>query len=245
MERGNDDRANQTTWREALASLKSSLTLQNIFFLTCGIGIIILLAIGLFIPSSGLLTSLSSNETARGLITFLVVFTTVVISLILALYTIVSTSSQQDIKDRFGFGKEILTALIGILGTILGFYFASSTQARTGEVTKTELAASQALQVASAFISNENPKKGNTVTMSSFVNGGKPVYIYSVLFSPSNIISPITDRISPDGIIREEIKIPESVQIDTEFTFKIVIQDSSGKSAVYDDKVKKFLVKAQ
>jgi amino acid transporter len=245
MERGNDNRADGNTWREAFEYFKSSLTLINVLFFVLITAVIILLAVGLFSSDESLLKSLQSNENARGVITFLVVFTTVSIALVLALYAIVSERDDQQLKDRFGFAKEILTALIGIVGTILGFYFASSTQITTREAIRSELASPQALQVASAFISNENPKKGDTVVLSSFVSGGKPPYVYSVSFSPPHIISPIADRTSPDGMIKEEVKVPESVQKDTEFTFKIAINDSSGKSSVYDDKTKMFLVKAQ
>lgn len=246
MERGNDNRADRSTWREVFEYFKSSLTLINVLFFVLIIAVVIFLAIGLFSSDRTFLRSLQNNETARGVITFLVVFTTVSIALILVLYAIVSElTDQQILKDRFSFAKEILTALIGILGTILGFYFASSTQITTREATRSELVSPQALQVSSAFISNENPTKGDTVMLSSFVSGGKPPYVYSVSFSPPLIISPVTDRTSPDGVIREEIKIPESVQKDMELTFKIAINDSSGKSSVYDDKTKKFLVKAQ
>src|SRR5262245_29034413 len=219
----------------------------NFFTSTYGIftiiGIVIFIIIVIGLSRSSFLISLNNNDTARGLITFLVVFTTVSIALILALYAIVSNVSDQDLKDRFGFAKEILTALIGILGTILGFYFASSTQGVTREATRTDLGIPQFLQVASAFVSNDNPKKGDTVGITSFVSGGKPPYIYLISFDPPNIISPIADKSSPDGVIKEEVKIPESIQKDTEFTFKIVIKDSSGKSAIYDEKTKKFLVK--
>jgi hypothetical protein len=232
-----DDRS-----RGVLPQLLNFFTSTYGIFTIIGIVIFIVLVIGL--SRSSFLASLNNNETARGLITFLVVFTTVSIALILALYTLVSSVTGQDLKDRFGYGKEVLTALIGILGTILGFYFASSTQGTAREATRAELSP-QALQVASVFISNENPKKGDTVVLSSFVSGGKPPYTYSISFNPPNIISPVTDRTSPDGVIKEEIKIPESVQKDTEFAFHITVKDSSGKSTMYDDKTKKILVKTQ
>ena len=220
------------------------LTISQVLFTLLGLAVFIALAAGIYSAGGVFLKSLQDTEVARGLITFLVAFTTVAIGLILALYAIVS-SSGSDLKDRFGFGKEILTALIGILGTILGFYFGSSTQSALKEAPRTELSRSPALQVAPVFISNENPKKGDTIVLSSFVSGGKPPYTYSISFTPPNVIGQVADKTSPDGTMKEEVKIPESIQKDTEFTFQIAIKDSSGKLATYDDKTKKVSVKAQ
>jgi hypothetical protein len=72
----------------------------------------------------GPLQELGRLEIARGLITFLIAFTTVGIALILAISTVVLQDSPENDK-RFDRGKQILTVLIGVLGTIVGFYFAS------------------------------------------------------------------------------------------------------------------------
>jgi hypothetical protein len=74
----------------------------------------------------GLLDALKDQDTARGLITFLIALTTVAIALILALSTILSNDS----KERFAAGKEILTILIGVLGTIVGFILGQRLQNR-------------------------------------------------------------------------------------------------------------------
>lgn len=67
-----------------------------------------------------LLTRLADADAARGLITF--VFAIGVIALALIIVTAIVTSDDDDGK-RFDRSKEILTTLIAILGTILGFYF--------------------------------------------------------------------------------------------------------------------------
>ncbi len=70
------------------------------------------------VPS--LLDQLADFNKARGLITF--VFTIGVIALALIIVTANVTGADEDGK-RFERSKEILTAMIAILGTILGFYF--------------------------------------------------------------------------------------------------------------------------
>ena len=67
-----------------------------------------------------LLTRLADVEAARGLITF--VFTVGVIALALIIVTANVTSNDEG-GVRFERSKEILTSLIAIMGTILGFYF--------------------------------------------------------------------------------------------------------------------------
>lgn len=64
---------------------------------------------------------LTDSAKARGLITFCVAIVTVAIALILVFYVVFSTS--EDLKERFTFGKDVLMVFVGILGTIMGFYY--------------------------------------------------------------------------------------------------------------------------
>ena len=64
-------------------------------------------------------------EKARGLITFSVAIVTVSIALILVFYLVFGTGSTEELKDRFTYGKDILMVFVGILGTIMGFYYGS------------------------------------------------------------------------------------------------------------------------
>ncbi len=78
------------------------------------------------VPNSSTLGDIGkgySNE-ARGLITTLFAIMTVTLALILILSVLFSSSP--DYEKRFVLGKEVLTIFIGILGTIVGFYFGSA-----------------------------------------------------------------------------------------------------------------------
>src|SRR5437870_1757919 len=70
----------------------------------------------------GFLASLSDRTVAQGLITFLITVTTIGLAIILAISTIVSDGGE-DADKRFDRGKQVLSVLIGLLGTIVGFYF--------------------------------------------------------------------------------------------------------------------------
>src|SRR4029077_8441261 len=121
--------------------------------------VLLIIIIAFWRNGGAFLESLQSLEISRGLITFLVVFTTILIAITLVLYITISTADPAEIKDRFGFGKEILTALIGILGTILGFYFGQS------------VAGPSTLQVTPVYISNVTPKVAELVTLTYFATG--------------------------------------------------------------------------
>jgi len=75
-------------------------------------------------PEKTLLHELSNTEVARGLITFLVAVSTVGIALILTVYAVATQDPKA--KENFGLAKEVLSSLIGVLGTIVGFYFGST-----------------------------------------------------------------------------------------------------------------------
>ncbi|HBR56094.1 MAG TPA: hypothetical protein DEA22_01265 [Blastocatellia bacterium] len=60
---------------------------------------------------------------ARGLITYAVAIVTVAIALILVFYLVFGDGTYDQVKDRFTFGKDILMVFVGILGTIMGFYY--------------------------------------------------------------------------------------------------------------------------
>jgi hypothetical protein len=97
-----------------------------------GTAIVIFVAIGIvsamlyFGADSKLFLQIGENSSsfARGLITILFVFITIVLALMLIFSVLFSSSA--DYEKRFVIGKEILTIFIGILGTIVGFYFGSA-----------------------------------------------------------------------------------------------------------------------
>ena len=91
----------------------------------CIVGVFAILAVVLFIYGGELSTiGDGGSNVARGLITLLVAIVTVAIAIMLTLSVLLSNST--DYEKRFALGKEILTIFIGVLGTIVGFYFGSA-----------------------------------------------------------------------------------------------------------------------
>lgn len=192
------------------------LTLAFVVFIIYGTG------------GHGFLESLSDAATARGLITFLITVVTVAIALILTLASIISSSP--DLKDRFAQGKEVLTVLIGVLGTIVGFYYGQAASPQTAQrnanvinanasnsnasnsninnsnrgnanrsntnSSSANVSQAQRPQVVPTFISNREPKKGETIPLITRASDGKALRTYPIKYSPGGI-GEAKDKSSP------------------------------------------------
>jgi hypothetical protein len=106
--------------------------------LLAGAAIFVLAAIGLVVlgfgilQTQGIVDKISQIGYARGLITYILAIGTVAVALVLVVSALLGTDANKGSFDR---GKEILAVMIGIFGTILGFYFgqASSTAGTPGQ----------------------------------------------------------------------------------------------------------------
>jgi hypothetical protein len=85
-------------------------------------GVVVAVAIfyGLFF-NQDFFKQMAKVDQARGLITFLFAFSTIAIMLLVAITTY--WMPKDEVQARFDKAKDLLTILIGVLGTILGFYF--------------------------------------------------------------------------------------------------------------------------
>jgi hypothetical protein len=91
----------------------------TIFLSLFALAVFIALAVGL--SNSSFFTSLAQVDQARGLITFLVAICAVAVILLTAINIFWTVGA--DFKDRFSAAKDLVTIVMGVLGTILGFYF--------------------------------------------------------------------------------------------------------------------------
>lgn len=234
MSNGEASGNNQSLW----SNLRELIISPHVLFSVLGLAVVGALGFGIYSAGGQFLDSLQKTEIARGLITFLVAVATVAIAIILALYAVVS--SGPELKERFALGKEILTTLIGVLGTIVGFYFGSSTDTPRDNA-KPSPTIPQTIQIAPFAVSNPKPAKGETLSIASFVYGGKPPYHYTISFSPDNLISPIT-KDSNDGSIKENLTLPDTLETNQAIFLKIEVTDHEGKSAVFADQTKKLVI---
>ena len=133
------------------------------------------------------------------------------------------SSGSKDLEHRFAFGKEVLTLLISILGTIVGFYYGSAR----------ENAAS--LTLSPVAMSEPAPKIGDKFTLVLAIIGGDSPYTYSIKFNPPNIIPDVIDQQSA-GPIHHEFTIPTDTgaKADQTITFTIDVRDAKEQAFTYN-----------
>jgi hypothetical protein len=193
--------ARRTRWWENTSSF-----IFSILGIVTLLALLAVLVVSVF-THNGPLEELGKFEIARGLITFLIAFTTVGIALILAISTVVLQDSPENDK-RFDRGKQILTVLIGVLGTIVGFYFASNQGGGAGfAITSTKL---------------PNGSVGTKYSDTQLTeNGGTPPFKW--------IVSPLL----PSGLLLSDVGVisgtPNEASQDRPFVFVVI--DANAKSA--------------
>jgi hypothetical protein len=94
----------------------------GIFLSAFAIAVFIMLAVGM--TNLSFFSSLAQIDQARGLITFLVAICAVAVILLTAI-NIFWGNNQAQFEERFKAAKDLVTLVVGVLGTILGFYFGS------------------------------------------------------------------------------------------------------------------------
>jgi hypothetical protein len=182
-------------------------TWQSIVLVLILGGIFVALYVGLYQADGRFLSSLRETDVSRGLITFVVAVTTVSIALVLAVYVMASNEQAAVLKERFSYAKDVLATLVGILGTILGFYF--------GTTVNTQV---EAVQVA------EPQVRGTQLV--AHVTGGSPPYRYTLLL-PGVEQSKTPSKVSKDGWIFEQL--PSSLKKDDPVSLDV--SDSKDKKA--------------
>ena len=101
-----------------------SANLARIAIIVVGGAVGVMIALGL--GSDWFFDRLASTSGARGLITFLVALGTVISALIIVLAVFWMPAAE--VERRAQAAKDILTIMVGILGTIIGFYFGTAEQ---------------------------------------------------------------------------------------------------------------------
>ena len=147
-------------------------------------------------------TKLMNLESARGVITYFVAVTTIAMAAMLMLAAIMT--GGKDLDKRFALGKEILTLLIGVLGTIIGFYYGSTIKSTNETPSGIAVRDLRAIPDTSAI--------GTPFSVSATITGGSSPYVYSLTVKPTGTIEPILNKSSSDGHINEDISFLKSAK---------------------------------
>jgi|RhiMetdeSRZDD1v2_1073273.scaffolds.fasta_scaffold25169_5 hypothetical protein len=129
-----------------------------------------------------IISRLTEAAAARGLITFTISVATIGLAFTLVYQAFYADTDAS--TERFRRAREVFTGMMGILGTIVGFYFGST----EGSGTRLELAEIE-------IVGTE---------LRTHVNGGVSPYRYSISSDPATIAA-VDNEISNDGWIAHEL----------------------------------------
>lgn len=203
--------------RETFLQLVNPTSLVSMLIL---LGVLFLLAMAILdLDKGGVLVGMGKTPFARGLITYLFAIVTIGTAVVLVLFAL-NEKGGGDTDTRFQNGKDVLGLLLGVFGTIVGFYFASelSDPAGRGRLT------------ASVLASATEVEQGAPLTITAAVQGGTPPYRFALVVA-ADLPDEYPNLARPDGWIIEEVMVP----VDTEARIQPVrvgILDASGEETV-------------
>ena len=127
-------------------------------------GVFALIGAAMLGMDNGVLRGMADSGFARGLITYLFAVVTIGTAVVLVVYALTTAD-----HERFNRGKEVLSLLLGVFGTIVGFYFGSETQSAH--------TAAQ-LSLAQPMLSRQQIESGGQLGITTVISGGdKPYHI--------------------------------------------------------------------
>lgn len=168
------------------------------------------LAFGIYNPS--FFQGLAAVDQARGMITFLFAIATTGIVMMIGIATY--WVPKEEVAARFAPAKDLLAILIGVLGTILGFYFGTATDGR--------------IAIANVTATPAIAEAGKKLTLSARMLGGTVPYQYTLAFSDA-ALKTISER-SETAAISKEIDVPAAVK-EPSVTITVAVTDAKGNQA--------------
>jgi len=166
---------------------------------------------------------------ARGVITVIFSVGTISLAIIIVMAALFTNWPNSKLVPRVGVAKEVLTLLLGILGTIVGFYFGTTTDDAPG------------FSITDVTVSDVAPVAGTNFTLTATLEGGKPPFEYSMKFDATGSdgleiddlqIDDITDRVSDTRSIEHEVSL-ENVTGTLNLGVTLSVTDDDGGEHTY------------
>ena len=183
-------------------------------------GVFALIGAAIFGIDSGVLGSMARLEFARGLITYLFAVVTIGTAVVLVVSAL-SSGASEEIDKRFQRGKEVLSLLLGVFGTIVGFYFGSESQIGS----RADAAALPRLTP--IMVSPSPANAGQELRITAAVLGGTPPYRYRLTLGERTLAE--QQAVKDGGWIVVDAKAP-AVKARTALEAVLRVTDASGQS---------------
>lgn len=189
-----------------------------------GIALVILLALGAYLMLNGILRPQPDVDGARSLLASLFSIATIVLAFSLMIGAFLTSGDNGAVKERFNLALQVFTPLIGIMGTILGFYFGTADKA----------APNVPLAVADVVAPAEPVVAGKEWFVTVLTQGGRAPWTYELDFGKS--IPKIT-KSSGQSYLREAITLPaEAVNSEATIGLNVTVTDAAGAKATWERK---------
>jgi hypothetical protein len=179
------------------------------------LSLFVMIGAAIFGLDHGFLASMAKADISRGLITYLFAVVTIGIAVALVLSTLVGPEPTDANDARFQRGKEVLSLLLGVFGTIVGFYFGSETAKSSIE---------EVFQLSTLDISPQPVGPAGEITVRAVVKGGTPPYHYGLALGNDPV--DVKDLAFDGGWIVKQLKL--TVQAEPE-TIHLIVEDAVGK----------------
>ncbi len=159
---------------------------------------------------------------ARGIIRAILCIGTITIAFILVAARWVTIEPSAEAKERFTQSKEIFSLLLGILGTVIGWYFGQQGAAGSALVKPA---------VAAAVTSTETVPAGGNFALAAQIQGGVPPYRITIESSPPELFDPLEIN-SPSHMIRQTVSIHKNAPTSSLSRIKLRATDSMQNASV-------------
>lgn len=184
------------------------------------LSIFVLIGFAMIGWDKGVLIGMGRIEFARGLITYLFAVVTIGTAVVLVVSALTGTEDEVHEK-RFQRGKEILALLLGVFGTIVGFYFGSEMRQKPTE----------SLMISKIHLSTDKAHSGESIVVQTHISGGQAPYKYGIGFDNEEVDT--KEVVAQDGWIEKKLTTPTS-SIERTVEVHFVAVDSAGsKSEAY------------
>jgi hypothetical protein len=212
--------ATDSAAREAFLKLINPASLVSLLIL---LGVLFLLGMAILDLDKGrVLIGMGKAPFARGLITYLFAVVTIGTAVVLVLSALLGTE-----KEKFDSAKEVLGLLLGVFGTIVGFYFASELT-RGGEAN---------LAVSSIMTNVQELRPGGSVVVTAFVRGGTSPYRFAIVADKEPLPTEYLALVRVDGWIVTEVSIPLNASTGVSM-LTLGVQDVAGEKVAAQTFVK-------
>jgi hypothetical protein len=200
------------TIRAAIVGLLHPIPLTVLLIL---ISVFVLMYPTVFSNGGDVLTRMADHEFARGLITYLFAVTTIGTAVVLVMAALAGRLSDEQLTR----GKDILALLLGVFGTIVGFYFgaeAHSASPATAQVSLTQ-----------PLLLDSLSSPGDTVRLTAYVSGGATPYTWGFSTSASGDLD-YNRTLEADGWIVAKVALPRDSTVD-QVPVRLGVRDRTGR----------------